>query len=202
MKDKTLWLVPFGQICDNGVMPGKSRAQQQAEAVAIEEGRCSKSAYHSGFDRRATDYRLLGATNEDLSRFFNVGISTIQRWLVEIPSFRRAVQRGREMADVRVARALHKRAVGFTARAQKVVVVDKTPQVIEYKEYYPPDVQAGRYWLNNRRPRDWKERDSNQIASAIDLKALVDALHTQRGDDIETIDGDATPAGAERKERL
>jgi hypothetical protein len=175
-------------------MPGKSRAQQQAVAVAEKEGRCSKSAYHSGFDQRATDYCLLAATNEDLAYFFNVNVSTIQRWLVEIPSFRRAVTRGREMADVRVARALHRRAVGYQAKVQKVVMIKGEPQVVEYSQEIAGDVAAQRYWLNNRRPKEWQERIGAQGVQTIDLAALVEALHARRGDGAKDITGEAEEA--------
>ena len=50
------------------------------------------------------------------------------------------------MADVRVAGALHRRAVGYRAKVQKVVMVKGEPHVVEYREEIAGDVAAQRYW--------------------------------------------------------
>jgi hypothetical protein len=82
--------------------------------------------------------------------------------------------------------------VGNTAKARKVMMVEGKPQVVEYKEEIAPDVMVQRYWLNNRRPREWQERNGGQQVQAIDLAALVNALHAKRGDDAKVIEGTAT----------
>ncbi len=53
---------------------------------------------------QAHNYCLLGATNDELSEFFEMSPSTIDRWIAERADFRDAVLSGRVASDARVAR--------------------------------------------------------------------------------------------------
>ena len=59
--------------------------------------------YQSEYAEQARKYCLLGATNERLAELFEVGVTTIDRWLAENDGFRGAVKAGRQEADARVA---------------------------------------------------------------------------------------------------
>jgi hypothetical protein len=52
-------------------------------------------------------------------------------------------------------------------------------------------VALQRYWLNNRRPKEWKERNGPHAGQTLDLAALVEALHARRGADAKVIKGKA-----------
>ncbi len=158
-------------------MPGKSRAAQQADEIAREEGRTLQSAYSMSFNVRAFEYCLLGATNEELAAFFNVNPDTIQQWLIEKPSFRKQVNRGREAADARVARALYSRAVGVTVKKERAFLVRGEVKTLKLKEELPPDVNAAALWLSNRQRSKWRAANSGaDPAAGFDLAAFVGAL--------------------------
>jgi hypothetical protein len=69
--------------------------------------------YKSDYCTQAHNYCLLGATNEDLAGFFDVTRRTIDNWIAAHPEFADAVRSGRTIADMRVARCLYERAVGW-----------------------------------------------------------------------------------------
>ena len=48
----------------------------------------------------AYKFSLLGATNEDLAGVFEVSRNTIGNWLAHYPEFKKAMQDGRDVADV------------------------------------------------------------------------------------------------------
>jgi hypothetical protein len=173
------------------VMPGKSKRQQAIEAEIKLSDALPGPHFAPGLVKRVEQFAFLGATNEEIAGFLNVDIVTFDRWRVEKPSLDRALHVGRELGDVRVAGALHRRAVGFTAKDQKVMNVGGKAQVIQYKRYFPPDVNAARFWLTNKRPKDWKERNGPDAGQTLDLRALVEALHRNRGDVAKRIDGEA-----------
>ena len=102
---------------------------------------------------------LLGATNEEIARFFNVATSTIDKWIAEIPEFSGSLKEGREGADSRVAKTLYQRALGWEHKAVKIVADAKTgaEHQVPYTERYPPDTTAGIFWLKNRRPDLWRD---------------------------------------------
>jgi hypothetical protein len=174
------------------IMPGKSRARRAIEEELKLAARTAEPLCSPFLCKRAREFAMLGADNETIAAFLGISLSTLERWTVEKPAFKRALSKGREIGGVEVVRALHRRAKGFRVRAQKVVVVDKMPQVVEYMEYFPPETQAARFYLTNKHPKEWQERQGGQQAPAIDLAALVNALHAKRGDDAKVIEGTAT----------
>jgi hypothetical protein len=158
-------------------MPGKSRVDQQAQELATEEGRTLDKAYSPAFNVRATEYCLLGATNEELAAFFGVSLSSVERWMVEYPKFRRSIEDGREAADARVARALHRRAVGMTVKKERAVVVRGELKTLFLKEELPPDTNAAALWLSNRQRSKWRSTNAGGDAAAgFDLAGFVGAL--------------------------
>jgi len=174
-------------------MPGKSLARQQAELAAQDEGRHVRSAYHPGFDRRAADYCLLGATNAELGQLLGVAEKTIEQWLVERPSFARAVRRGRVEADARVARSMFAAATGAKVKERRTRR-DKSGGVVEIIEVikeHPPNVAAAALILTNRAGQHWKDRRVSDVNVGLNLATLIEGLH---GAGAKVIEGQATTA--------
>jgi len=177
-------------------MPGKSRALQQEEDERSLQGVGSETRYSPRFCPRATDACLLGATNDDLARVFGVSLSSIERWLVEFPRFKRAVSEGREMADERVARSLYKRAVGMKVKKEKAFNVAGRLQTIEIVEGLPPDVNAAALWLSNRQRGKWRAANAGaENGPSFDLGSFVQAIgqavaqaQARPGDDAKPVD--------------
>lgn len=146
-----------------------------AETAADKEGRNARNTYHPGFDRRAADYCMLGATNEQLAELFGVSVSAIQKWLVERPSFARAVRRGRVEANVRVVKALHRAATGYSHRETKVLTVGGAVKKVDVTKRFPPNVNAAALILTNRDPDRWRDRKVVDLSHTIDLASIVEA---------------------------
>jgi len=62
----------------------------------------------------ARKFCMLGATNEDLAKCFEVARGTIDHWIDTIQDFADAVHQGRERADAAVIQKLYSHAMGFT----------------------------------------------------------------------------------------
>jgi hypothetical protein len=172
-------------------MGGQSREYREAREAAEEDGHHSEGQYQPVFAARATDYCLLGATNEELADLFNVGLSTIQQWLVERPIFARAVHRGRIAADARVARSMFKAATGAKVKKQKAFVIDGAVQVVDIVEQMPPNVAAGNLWLTNRQRSKWRDSKAVDASSGVNL---LEALQRIAGDAAKVIEGQAEVA--------
>jgi hypothetical protein len=98
----------------------------------------------------------LGATELEIADTLGVTRSTLLEWRHTNEEFAKAIGTGKHMADERVERSLYHRANGYTYDAQKIVMVDGQPVVVDYREHVPPDTAAGIFWLKNRRPKDWR----------------------------------------------
>ncbi len=99
-----------------------------------------------------------GATTEDLAALFDTTRRTIERWAVQHEEFCRAVRVGKEAADDRTERSLYSRANGYEYEAEKIMVVDGVIQRVTVLEHVPPDPRSLNYWLNNRRPKEWRNQ--------------------------------------------
>lgn len=99
---------------------------------------------------------LLGATNERLSKYFEVSDTTIDNWIAKYPEFAEAVKFGRELADADVVHATFRRAIGYSHPETKVFVVEGKIVEHEITKHYPPDTGAAAFWLKNR--QGWRDK--------------------------------------------
>lgn len=113
--------------------------------------------------RFVTNYCLLGATNEDLAKFFEVNVDTIYEWMKVHADFSDAIKEGREIADANVGSRLYQRAMGFEHDSEEIKVINDgvLGQYIErvpVRKIYPPDSTAAIFWLKNRQRTKWRDR--------------------------------------------
>ncbi len=134
-------------------------------------GRPSK--FREEYVEQAFNYCLLGATDADLGRFFDVDERTINNWKESHPEFLQSLKAGKEQADARVAQSLYRRALGWEHEAVKIVADAKTgtEHIVPYTERYPPDTTAAIFWLKNRRPDLW--RDKHRIEHSGEIPTTV-----------------------------
>ena len=125
-----------------------------------EKGRPTK--YDPKFCEQARKFCLLGATNQELADFFEVSVSSIDKWLRDYEDFSSAVKDGREVADSKIAESLYKRALGYSHEEDKIFC--SNGEIVSEKtiKHYPPDSTALSFWLRNRRPDKWREKQEVQ----------------------------------------
>ena len=126
-------------------------------------GRPSK--YKKEYDGQANKLCLLGYTNEELASFFDVAVSTVSKWISEIPSFSESLKEGRQIADGNVVRSLYHRAIGYSHPEDKVFNDNGTPLIVPTTKHYPPDTGACMAWLHNRQRGKWKKAPAEEVQS-------------------------------------
>jgi hypothetical protein len=114
--------------------------------------------YRADFARQAAKLCELGATDDDLAAFFAVNVRTIGRWKVEHEAFCAALKLGKGAVDDKVERSLYQRAVGYSYDTVKIFTHQGQVIRAEYREHYPPDTTAAIFWLKNRRPEEWRDK--------------------------------------------
>lgn len=99
------------------------------------------------------------ATIHELGEFLKVKYSAISRWMEAHPEFKEAVMRAREQVDDNVENALLRTAKGFTVKLNKQRVT-KDGDVIDTVDevHVPPNPAAAQFWLKNRRPARWQDK--------------------------------------------
>lgn len=114
--------------------------------------------YRPEYCELAYNYCLLGATDSRLADFFDVEESTINNWKHEFPEFMESIKKGKEVADAEVAQSLFKKATGYEHEAVKIFNDQGAPMIVPYVERYAPDTTAAIFWLKNRQPALWRDK--------------------------------------------
>lgn len=132
------------------------------------------------FVRAAQKMAELGGTEQDIAQGLGVSASTLGLWRVEHPEFAAALRVGKDHTDARVEQSLLMRAVGYERRVEKVMIADGVPVKVKWREYFPPNVTAIAYWLNNRKPKDWRNRTQEEREGAITPQDIARAIKEMR----------------------
>lgn len=134
-----------------------------------EVGRPSK--YKQEFCDQAYKYCLLGATDKDLSEFFDVAEDTIHEWKKVYPEFSESIKDGKQIADIKVVESLYKRATGYQQQEVKIFQYEGMPVVVPFTAIIAPETTAAIFWLKNRQPKVW--RDKQEIQHTLPEKQII-----------------------------
>jgi hypothetical protein len=155
------------------------------------------SSFDTEYPEQAYKLCLLGATDKELADFFDVEERTVNRWKKKHPEFCQSLKRGKMDADADIADRLHQRARGFEydkavpiklkevlyENGKRVKETERV-EVVMVHEVVPPDTTAGIFWLKNRRPQNWRDRQEVPPEEAAELaRKLRDALRQMDGAD-------------------
>lgn len=124
--------------------------------------------YRPEFCEQAATLFANGATDQEVADYFEVSVSTFYRWRAAHPEFREAIQLFKGTADERVERSLYHRAVGYEQETVKIFMPAgaEAPVYAKYRERIAPDTAAAAFWLKNRKPAEW--RDKQEIEHKLD----------------------------------
>lgn len=123
-----------------------------------------------------------GLTDEDIAHNIGISRSTLKEWKKKIPAISATLNTNKAIADIRVENALFKKAVGCTV-TEKVIskiknpdgTVTETERTVERE--LPPDTTAGIFWLKNRKPKDWRDKQEVELSGNV---GMTDALKKAR----------------------
>lgn len=140
-------------------------------------GRGRKTLFKDFMFKEGLKLAFHGFTLDQMADFWEVGVSTLRRWLRKYPDFRTALKRAKDEADFKVVKGLYKRACGFkfTEKTYERILIKgngngnpaqhQLTLVKQIKKYYPPDTAAGFIWMKNRDPLRWKDIQDRRILS-------------------------------------
>lgn len=120
-----------------------------------------------------------GLIDEQIAEKCGITRSTLSEWKKKYPDISNALKKGKEIVDREVENALLKKAKGYNVEIKKTFKVRKIDydssgkKIREYEElqtgydevHVPPDTTAQIFWLKNRRPDRWRDRQEEQRSS-------------------------------------
>jgi hypothetical protein len=116
-----------------------------------------------------------GETNKGIARKLGIGETTLKRLLHLYPVLVDALKRNKEIIDTEVENALLKRAMGYEFEEKTIEQIPNEDgkgkiKIIKItKKFIPPDVTAQIFWLKNRKPKEWRDKQ--------EIEGFVDHLH-------------------------
>lgn len=127
------------------------------------EGQGRPTLYKPEYDNQAYKLCLLRATDSEIADFFNVCEATINNWKNEHESFLESIKSGKLIADYTIAESLFERAKGCTIVKQQAFKVkigqyEEKIEVVDLEEELPPDTAAIKFWLTNRKSKEWRDK--------------------------------------------
>ncbi|MED4922109.1 transposase [Weizmannia sp. CD-2023] len=132
-----------------------------------------------------------GLTEEEICKRLGISVASLNNYKNEYIELLEALKTNREIADYRVENSLYLRALGYEYEEETweefeldtpVLKEDGTIQRTELrltkkvKKKQAPDVTAQIFWLKNRRPDKWRDKQdiehSGSIKNEIDMSGL------------------------------
>ncbi len=141
-----------------------------------------KTQFHPSFVTLAFEQCLLGHQDERIAEMLGISIRQLERWKHQSQSFASAFKRGRDHADGKVAKALYKRALGFS-HATETVTYDGEGNITErkrYTHYFPPSESALAFYLGNRSRALWQTKPTAAMDLAAGLEQMILAAVERR----------------------
>lgn len=125
------------------------------------------TSYKEEYIEQAEKLASLGATDAEVAEFFGVDVRTVYRWKNTHDEFCQALKTGKDKADDRVERSLYHRAVGYEQEEVKIFMPQgaTAPVYAPYTAKVAPDTTAAIFWLKNRRPDEWREKQEHDHRS-------------------------------------
>lgn len=100
-----------------------------------------------------------GLTDEQIAGNMGVSRSTLNSWKDRYPDILDALKKGKEIVDRQVENALLKRALGYEYEEikEKYEFGELSERTVTKKQV-APDTTAQIFWLKNRKPKDWRDK--------------------------------------------
>ncbi len=151
---------------------------QVPAAIARASGRPSKfDTLNMALLQKLAEY---GHDDEFMAKCCGVTERTWNNWKKKHPEFFQSLKDWKAVADDQVVKALFERATGCTCTEERFGMKNGEPTIITATKHYPPDPTSMIFWLKNRRPGQW--RDKQELAHSGGLNVTVNVTTCKESD--------------------
>jgi hypothetical protein len=138
------------------------------------------TAYKTEYNDQAYKLCLLGATDKEMADFFGICEATLNNWKENHPEFLESLKKGKIQADSIVSQKLYHRAIGY--EHPEIITAAYQGQITDIKtvtKHYAPDPTAAIFWLKNRQPDKWRDKQEldlgNKDGKPFEVRNMTDA---------------------------
>lgn len=155
-----------------------------------ESGTGRPSKFNESLREKILELAKSGKTIEQIADIVGVTPRTIYNWQGKHRDLFHALKEAKQVADDLVEASLFARAVGYSHPEVKVFC-DKG-DVIEHlvQKHYPPDVTAAIFWLKNRRPEEWREKQPGEDDKTVTVQGELKVTKVDLDDRVKQLKGE------------
>jgi len=120
--------------------------------------------YNDDLHPKLVKYLMMqGKTIPEACEEMGISTSTYWLWSTEHERFSIAINEAKEKADAIVEASLYRMATGYEHEVEKPMIVgtgmgESQVEVVKYTERLPPNPTAMIFWLKNRKPKEWRDK--------------------------------------------
>lgn len=115
-----------------------------------------------------------GLTDEQIAAKMNISESTLYEWKKKYSEISESLKRGKEVVDIQVENALLKRALGYSYDeiTREICKDAETGEIClrvtkKVTKEVVPDTTAQIFWLKNRRPDKWRDKQNMELTGSV-----------------------------------
>lgn len=121
-----------------------------------------------------------GLIDEQIAENIGINPATLYDWKKKYPEISEALKKGKEVVDIEVENALLKRALGYeyTETKTEECIVEGVPvkRVTKTVKEVIPDTTAQIFWLKNRKPGQWRDKQDIEHSGAVNVRKVYDEM--------------------------
>ncbi|WP_268914097.1 helix-turn-helix domain-containing protein [Lentilactobacillus sp. SPB1-3] len=116
-----------------------------------------------------------GLTDEQIAQNMGISSATLYVWENKYPEILESLKKGKEVTDYAVESALLRRALGYKTVEVTKSISEETGELEIFKEVekeVPPDTTAQIFWLKNRQPEKWRDKQDIDVSGSLNMPNL------------------------------
>lgn len=137
----------------------------------------AKSKYQEDFPLLAEGYARDGLIDKEIAMKLGISEQVFYDYQKRYPEFSESIKRGKAPVDIEVEKALLKSALGFEyeeIQQEARIIAGKEYKVIrKVKRFVPPSNTAQIFWLKNRKPNKWRDKQELDIGSDVTIEVKI-----------------------------
>ena len=132
-----------------------------------------KPKYSKKILKQAVEYASKGNNNREIAEKLGIAECTFYDWSNKHPEFSEAIKKAREQDAIpKVENALFKSAVGYWIEEEKKLITKTKDgkeriKIEKIKKWIPPNPTSQIFWLKNRVPERWSDKQKLDISQEI-----------------------------------
>lgn len=114
-----------------------------------------------------------GFIDTEIADFFGIAVSTLNLWKDAHSEFMESLKDGKRHSDDKVVEALYNKALGYKLTDVKEEIGDAGKKITTTTKQVAGDTSAQIFWLKNRQPEQWREKQEVKHTLSDDFDSLL-----------------------------